>query len=153
MLSVGEDPVSHDPCRGIFFSLVCFPRPGPVMAAHVLIVDDDSDTRSILESFLSHHGFTVETAPTAVDATERLRTTKPAAVILDLHLPGTSGFALMEAWQTNGEAEDIPIICFTGLAETGARSRAEALGCAAFVPKPAEPRRLLHLLKKLCPAG
>lgn len=122
------------------------------MGGHIIVIDDDAETCSIYEAYLMHHGFSVKSLSTAVGATDRVSAAKPAAVILDLHLPELSGLDLLEAWKGDREMRQVPVICLTAMADTETRDRAKALGCTAFVTKPAAPGRLLQLLKDITPA-
>ena len=79
----------------------------------VLIVEDDESVRQLLQHFLSNEGFLTELAGTVKEARRRLASGSPDLIVLDLMLPGGSGFEIIRELQ-NDDRPRIPIIVITG---------------------------------------
>ncbi|WP_158221887.1 PAS-domain containing protein [Actibacterium pelagium] len=80
---------------------------------HLLVVEDDADTRSLLCRTLGESGLTFEEAENGRVALEKLKTFRPSLILLDLMMPEMDGFEFAEAFRSNKEWDDIPIIVLT----------------------------------------
>lgn len=110
--------------------------------AKVVIVEDDDSSRQAFERMLAAAGFRVETFATAEMLLESEAAFPAACLVLDIHLPGISGFELRRALVRTGRKQP-PVIFITGHDNPAARTQAEALGAAAFLPKPFAGRTLV----------
>ena len=81
---------------------------------HVLIVDDDEDSRELMEISLSAAGFVTSTAAHAEEAIERLREERPDAIVLDLTLPKMSGEQLAEHVRNQPDLAAILLVATSG---------------------------------------
>src|SRR6266852_2245781 len=123
-------------------------------APHLLLVDDDRRIRDLLSRFLLAEGYRVTTAETAADARAKLEGLRFDLLILDVMMPGESGFEFARALRTSSS---VPILMLTARGE--AESRIEGLECGAddYVGKPFEPRelslRVASILKRARPAA
>src|ERR1039457_4534930 len=118
----------------------------------VLVVDDDAQVRGLLVALLRPRGYQVETAASAEEAQERLKTLRPDVLLLDLHLPGKSGQDVLAHLRADPVTRLLPIIMITGGATGEERLRAMAEGVTDFVAKPfAAAERLagLHSLVQM----
>ncbi|GAB3239412.1 response regulator [Kineosporia babensis] len=80
----------------------------------VLVVEDDSDIRRLLEIRLARMGHTVISVPSADDAQEAIRRYGvPDLVVLDIVMHGTSGLELLRELRSSPEAQDLPVILLT----------------------------------------
>lgn len=79
---------------------------------HVLVVDDDADTRELVERSLTADGFTVKSAANGRDALLQIRHDPPALLVLDLVMPEPDGLEVLERIRTAGH--DFPVVVFTG---------------------------------------
>lgn len=108
--------------------------------SHVLVVDDDDRIRELLKRYLSDNGYRVSAAKDAADARELLGSVEFDLLIIDVMMPGMSGFELTEKIRA---ASNVPILLLTarGLPE----DRIEGLerGADDYLSKPFEPRELL----------
>jgi DNA-binding response OmpR family regulator len=102
--------------------------------ATVLVVDDDSDARALLELALSAEGLTVQTAVNGADALRVARRSRPDVILLDLAMPIMDGFAFREAQLVDPALAAIPVICVSGRHDVEHAVR--RLQMAACVPKP-----------------
>lgn len=121
-------------------------RPTPP-SRRILVVDDDLDTRDILEAHLLSAGHEVVQAVDGADAIARLREDPEIAlVILDLRMPGIDGWSCLRMLRHDPDLRHIPVVALSGCAEEFAERPAEA---DAFVPKPIDPRRLLETVEEM----
>lgn len=109
-------------------------------AAHLLIVDDDSRIRQLLNRYLSENGFRVTVAADAGEARRKLEGMEFDLIILDVMMPGESGLSLTRALKA---VRKVPIILLTALAETPARIEGLEAGAEDYVSKPFDPRELV----------
>ncbi|MGB9141575.1 MAG: response regulator [Aestuariivirga sp.] len=110
------------------------------------IVDDDDAVRDSLDAYLTLKGMQViafGSAQDLLDCSEGL----PNLVILDVNMPETDGFTLLEILR--GRGHDMPAILMTGLGDPETRARAERAGAAAFFEKPIDPSILFSTLTRL----
>ena len=83
--------------------------------AHVLIVENDDDTREAMESLLGMSGYTVESSADGLDALDRLRACpRPCVMTLDIRMPLLDGKSVLDAMSRDEELKDIPVIVTTG---------------------------------------
>jgi two-component system phosphate regulon response regulator OmpR len=113
---------------------------------HILIVDDDDRIRNLLKDYLSENNYMVSTAENAIEAKEKMKYLKFDIIILDVMMPGQSGYELTkEIKKTN----KVPIILLTAKGEVENRIKGLELGADDYIGKPFEPRELLLRIKNL----
>lgn len=113
---------------------------------HVLVVDDDTRLRGLLQKFLSENGFRVSTAKDAADARERLAALAFDLIVLDLMMPGESGLDFAADLRTRST---VPILMLTAMGETEHRIAGLERGADDYLSKPFEPRELLLRLRSI----
>jgi DNA-binding response OmpR family regulator len=113
--------------------------------ADVLIVDDDPDIRTMLGYTLGRD-FTVRFAASGSEAIEALAERAPAAMVLDLMMPGIDGYDVLEVRRERGLAPDTCVVVLSCLAAERDLVRSWALGADAHLGKPVDPE---HILTKL----
>ncbi len=118
----------------------------PDNAPHVLVVDDDQRIRDLLGRFLHENGFRVTTAENAAFARSAMRGLAFDIMVLDVMMPGESGFELAE-WLR--EERDVPILMLTARAEPEQRIKGLEIGVDDYLSKPFEPRELLLRLHNI----
>ena len=123
-------------------------------APHVLVVDDDRRIRDLLSRYLQREGYRVTTARSAADARARLDGLAFDLLILDVMMPGESGFDLAKALRKTSE---VPILMLTARAEAESRIAGLEIGADDYVAKPFEARelslRIANILKRAQPAA
>jgi len=121
-------------------------------APHLLLVDDDRRIRDLLSRFLRGEGYRVTTAASASDARAKLTGLHFDLLILDVMMPGESGFDLARFIRTQSS---VPIVMLTARAEPDNRIEGLQLGADDYVAKPFEPRELAlrigNILKRAAP--
>lgn len=125
----------------------------PDDAPHLLVVDDDRRIRDLLSRFLAGEGYRVTTAETAMDARAKLKGLSFDLLVLDVMMPGESGFDFAKA--IRGDS-NIPILMLTARDAAESRIRGLEMGADDYLSKPFEPRelslRIANILKRAQPA-
>jgi PAS domain S-box-containing protein len=119
----------------------------PPDAPLVLIVDDDEDSRRLLELILKKHQFRVASVSTGEAALEYARQHLPAVVLLDVLMPGMDGFDTCRALRALPGGEHLPIVMLTTLEDDESIDRAYRVGATDFATKPVQPRLLGQRLR------
>jgi DNA-binding response OmpR family regulator len=109
----------------------------------VLVVEDDEEASEFLETSLRSRGYHVVKARRADRAMELLRQQRPALMLLDLGLPGLSGWDLLRAVRRDADVKGVPVIVLSGQDPEHDASQVLYEGADDFVPKPVEPDILL----------
>jgi two-component system, OmpR family, phosphate regulon response regulator OmpR len=126
--------------------------PVPDDAAHLLVVDDDRRLRELLSRYLQREGYRVTTAKNASDARVKLDGLTFDLLILDVMMPGESGFELAKSVRTTSQ---VPILMLTARAETEHRINGLEIGADDYMAKPFEARelslRVASILKRAQP--
>jgi len=111
------------------------------MSAGILIVDDDRDLSSMLAEFLGHEGFQVATIEEGGGALGLIAERPFDLVILDVMLPGSSGFDVLR--EIRQRKPRLPVLMLTARGEAIDRILGLELGADDYLPKPFNPRELL----------
>jgi two-component system, cell cycle response regulator DivK len=118
----------------------------------ILVADDNDDQRALYVDLLIHAGFVVREARDGSEAIELARTVLPSLILMDVTMPGTSGWNAVRALRKQLDTHAIPIIVITGLAGVQDRDASFAAGSDAYLTKPVLPLRLLEEVRKFLPA-
>jgi two-component system OmpR family response regulator len=102
----------------------------------IFLVEDDADTRELLQIFLEGEGATVRVASTAAEARAAIQEQAPDVLLADITLPDEDGYAFVASLRTSASTRDIPAIALTGHVDAESRGRAVTAGFQKFVPKP-----------------
>ena len=116
--------------------------------ASVMIVEDDPDTREMLERFLQLEGYDVRTAANGQIALDALQKDNALCVILlDLMMPVMNGWQFRRAQTEDPRLADIPVVVVTA---AGAREDIPAIDATAWLSKPVDFDRLLATIGPFC---
>ena len=113
---------------------------------HILVVDDDDRIRNLLKEYLSENNFLVSTAQNSTEAKVKLDHFKFDLIILDVMMPGQSGYELTKEIKNN---KSPPIILLTAKGEVESRIKGLELGADDYIGKPFEPKELLLRMKNI----
>jgi two-component system response regulator BaeR len=113
---------------------------------HILIVEDDDKIAAILRDFLAASGFTTERHDDGLGVAAAVATRPPAAIILDLMLPGLDGIEVCKAVRRDS---DVPILMLTARVDEIDRLLGLELGADDYVCKPFSPREVVARIKAL----
>lgn len=113
---------------------------------HILVVDDDDRIRELVKEYLDDNGFIVSTGNSAEEAKIRLQYFKFDLIVLDVMMPGQSGFELTQEIK---KKSNVPIILLTAKGEVENRIHGLELGADDYLGKPFEPKELLLRIKNI----
>ena len=116
----------------------------------ILVVDDERGLVRIVRLNLEQDGFDVIEAYNGSQAMEKLRTTLPDLVLLDVMMPDTDGFTVLKMIRQIG---NIPVIMLTAKGEEGDKVKGLELGADDYVTKPFSPRELTSRIRAVLRRG
>ncbi|WP_027882567.1 response regulator [Meiothermus rufus] len=119
-----------------------------MQGAKVLVVDDSTSVRKVLERLLSTRGLTVTTSETAEQGLEAIRHNPPHLVIADVVMPGMSGFELCEMLKLNKTTQAVPVILISGIVNDEIVAQARQAGAFDVVSKPFTPDDLFPKIER-----
>ena len=114
----------------------------------VLVVDDDRPMRALCRASLEEAGFRVLEAAGGEEALESVRAERPDLILLDIMMPGISGWEVTSALLADRSTDQIPIIFISARRELADRVRAFGLGAQDYVTKPFDPTALAKTVAK-----
>jgi two-component system phosphate regulon response regulator PhoB len=115
----------------------------PEPAHRILVVDDEADITALVAYHLAKAGYRVTTAANGRDALAAAREERPDLLVLDLMLPGVSGYDVLGELRRREETKDIGVILLTARKEEPDRIRGLSLGADDYLPKPFSPQELV----------
>jgi two-component system phosphate regulon response regulator OmpR len=113
---------------------------------HILVVDDDDRIRELVKEYLNENGYVVSTGNSAEEAKIRLGYFKFDLIVLDVMMPGQSGFELTQEIK---KKSNVPIILLTAKGDVENRIQGLELGADDYLGKPFEPKELLLRIKNI----
>jgi CheY-like chemotaxis protein len=117
----------------------------------ILVADDKESGREFVRTALERAGCVVEEAADGREALAKIRADPPGLVVLDLHMPGLDGFAVMEALRQDARYTSLPVVALTASAMRGDRERALAAGFVDYLTKPISLSVLRNRVLELLP--
>lgn len=115
----------------------------------LLVVEDDPDTQALMKALLGRH-YEVATAASEEEFWSVLEGLTPCLILMDVSLKGPQdGLTLTRQFRAEPRWNSIPVVALTAHVTTEDRERALEAGCAAYVSKPVDRRRLLELIGSL----
>jgi len=112
------------------------------MTHRVLVVDDEPDITALVAYHLAKAGYRVSTASNGAEALRAASEERPDVVILDLMLPGVSGYDVLTELRSRAETRDVGVILLTARREETDRIRGLSLGADDYLTKPFSPQEL-----------
>jgi two-component system, cell cycle response regulator DivK len=112
----------------------------------ILVADDYADTRELYQFILESSGFRVIVASTGTEVLLQVRHDPPAAIVMDLSMPGLDGWQTTRLLKQSAATRSIPIVVVTAHLDQDMAKRA---GCDAFLQKPCMPADLLREVRRL----
>lgn len=121
--------------------------------ASILVVDDDPEIVSMLSTRLSARGYKVSTASDGKAAIERAKRERPELVLLDVMMPGKSGWEVVRALKQDPVTQSIKVVMVTAIGENVNAMTSPLYGADAYIDKPFEFERLERVIADLIGAG
>src|ERR1700754_1522115 len=119
------------------------PAAAMVTGERVLVVDDEADIVALVAYHLVKAGYRVSTASSGPDALTAARQERPALVVLDLMLPGASGYDVLEQLRAQPATRETAVLMLTARREEPDRIRGLSLGADDYLTKPFSPQELV----------
>jgi len=122
---------------------------GTELGRMVLLIEDEPNIIEAIRYILSHDGWRVQTHSEGTSAIEALRECRPDVVILDVMLPGRSGFDILRDIRASAETAALPVLMLTAKGQSKDRELAESLGVTRFMTKPFSNAAVLAAMREL----
>jgi two-component system phosphate regulon response regulator PhoB len=114
-----------------------------VQGERVLVVDDEPDIVALVAYHLVKAGYRVSTASNGSDAVSQAKQDRPGILVLDLMLPGMSGFEVLEQLRNDDGTRDVAVLLLTARKDEPDRIRGLSLGADDYITKPFSPQELV----------
>ncbi|EPX85619.1 response regulator transcription factor [Salipiger mucosus] len=119
------------------------------MSKHVLLIEDEPNIIEAISFILTREGLRVETHTDGTTANARLRERQPDLLILDVMLPGKSGYDILRELREEAATANLPVLMLTARGQTRDREMAERAGVSAFMSKPFSNAEMLEMVRSL----
>lgn len=119
------------------------------MGGQILLIDDEPNIIEAIRFILTRAGYTVTSHGNGLDAVAVIAAARPDLVILDLMLPGRSGFDILQDLRSNPAHAALPVLMLTAKGQPRDREMAERLGASRFLSKPFANADILAAVRSL----
>lgn len=113
----------------------------------ILVVDDDTDTRAMVELILQESGYEVISCDGGKQALDKLKVCTPILVLLDIMMPEVDGYAVLAEMKQKQETSEIPVIMLTAKDDGDEIISGYQQGADYYIPKPFTTKQLLYGIK------
>lgn len=120
--------------------------------SHILVIDDSNTNVVLLEAILSEKGFDVNTAFNAQEADQLIEKGVPDLILLDLLMPGTSGFEFLSQLKNKEKTCNIPVLVISALADEESVSKIMGMGALDYMKKPIDIQMLIQKVESVLSA-
>ena len=117
------------------------------MTKQIVVIEDEPDILEVLRYNLSREGYAVETSNNGLDGINRVRSSLPDLVLLDLLLPGIDGLEVCRRLKSHRTTGNVPIIMLTAKGEESDIVLGLELGADDYITKPFSPREVLARIR------
>lgn len=115
----------------------------------VLLIEDEPNIIEAINFILTKDGWDVATHSNGHDAIEAVRRRAPDVVILDVMLPGRSGFEILEEMRSDAALENMPVLMLTARGQERDRDMAQKAGASRFMTKPFANSDVVNAVREL----
>ncbi|GAA6207042.1 response regulator [Cognatishimia sp. WU-CL00825] len=122
------------------------------MGKRVLLIEDEPNIIEAISFILSRDGWEVSTHSNGHDALDAVRRRAPDVVILDVMLPGKSGYDILTEMRADSDMQDLPVLMLTARGQVKDREMAQRAGASQFMTKPFSNAEVLEAVKQLVSA-
>lgn len=121
----------------------------PLSSRRILVVDDQASIRGLLHIALTEAGADVSTASGGADAITMVGVSPPDLILLDLAMPGMTGWQVLEALKASRKTAGIPVVLQTSAEDFASFDKARKLSVAAFVSKPFRLSEVIETCRRI----
>lgn len=119
------------------------------MAKKIMVVDDEPYIARVIKFKLEQEGYTVISANDGQSGLQKIKEEKPDLVLLDVMMPGLSGYEVCQKIKEDAELAGIPVVILTAKGQERDREQGLTMGASDYITKPFSPNRLLELVKSM----
>lgn len=119
------------------------------MPGHVLVIEDEPNIIEAIRFILQREGWRVDTHSNGEDAVGMVRSARPDVLILDVMLPGRSGYDILRDLRDDPATEALPVLLLTARGQARDREMAERAGASRFMAKPFSNAEVLDAVRAL----
>ncbi len=119
------------------------------MAGRILLIEDEANIAMALDFILTRDGWTVSTHDEGTGAIAAIRRARPDVLVLDVMLPGRSGYDILSDIRAATDLHDLPVLVLSAAGQGRAREAAERAGASRFLTKPFANADVLALVREL----
>tara|TARA_B110000977_G_scaffold87686_1_gene116646 strand:- start:297 stop:674 length:378 start_codon:yes stop_codon:yes gene_type:complete len=119
------------------------------MSKHVVLVEDETNIAEAIRFLLGRDGWRVETLANGGNAAEVIRAARPDLVMLDVMLPGKTGFEILAELRSDASLADLPVLMLTARGQSRDREMALKAGVSRFMTKPFSNEEMLTAVREL----
>ncbi len=119
------------------------------MGKSVIVIEDERNIIEAISFVLSRDGWDVATHSNGHDAIDAVRLRRPDIVILDVMLPGKSGFDILQEIRSDSELGHTPVLMLTARGQEKDKEQAERAGASAYMTKPFSNMEVLDTVRSL----
>jgi CheY-like chemotaxis protein len=117
--------------------------------SRILICDNEEPMRALVRASLALEDYEIVEARDGDEALERARTLRPDLIVLDVQMPGRTGFEVLQELRADPELARTPVLMLTARAQASDREAAAAVGADRYLPKPFSPVELAAVVEEL----
>ncbi|GHE06283.1 chemotaxis protein CheY [Defluviimonas sp. 20V17] len=119
------------------------------MGKHVLLIEDEPNIIEAIRFILTRDGWRVSAHSDGADAMAAIRGARPDVVVLDVMLPGRSGFEVLQELRADPGMAALPVLMLTAKGQDRDREQAARLGATRFMTKPFANTEILDAVRSL----
>ncbi|MCU0606490.1 MAG: response regulator [Candidatus Edwardsbacteria bacterium] len=119
------------------------------MPKKIMVVDDEPYIARVIKFKLEQEGYIVISANDGVTGLAKIREEKPDMVLLDVMMPGMTGYEVCQKIKNDAELAGIPVVILTAKGQERDREQGFSMGASDYITKPFSPNRLLELVRSI----
>jgi two-component system alkaline phosphatase synthesis response regulator PhoP len=119
------------------------------MAKKIMVIDDEPYIARVIKFKLEQEGYTVYSANDGVSGLEKIKQEKPDLVLLDVMMPGLSGYEVCQKIKSDNSLAQTPVVILTAKGQERDREQGLSVGASDYITKPFSPNRLLELVRTM----
>jgi len=119
------------------------------MPKKIMVVDDEPYIARVIKFKLEQEGYIVISANDGITGLNKIREEKPDLVLLDVMMPGMTGYEVCQKIKGDAELAGIPVVILTAKGQERDREQGLSVGASDYITKPFSPNRLLELVRTM----